>query len=89
MAGVFKTERITLTTLLLSILFFNCQKENDPIVTALPEKAIQNESYGSDASQKIDIFLPAGRSTMATKALFLIHEGRIDRSFLFSPLTYP
>jgi acetyl esterase/lipase len=34
-----------------------------------------NVSYGTDASQKMDIYLPPGRTTAATKAIILIHGG--------------
>ncbi|GAC1427104.1 MAG: hypothetical protein NVSMB7_03870 [Chitinophagaceae bacterium] len=32
-------------------------------------------SYGTDARQKMDIYLPANRSATATKLIFLIHGG--------------
>jgi len=34
-----------------------------------------NVSYGTDAAQKMDIYLPAGRNTTDTKAMVLIHGG--------------
>lgn len=61
--------------LLLSILFFSCQKENYPVIQTLPEKAIQDEAYGADPSQKMDIYLPGGRSVSITKSVILIHGG--------------
>jgi len=61
-----------------SLLFFNCTK--DPVgkggskTIALPERIIQDTSYGTDPKQKMDIFLPAGR-TSATKLVIFIHSG--------------
>ncbi len=34
-----------------------------------------NVSYGSDAAQKMDIYLPAGRKESSTKVMILIHGG--------------
>lgn len=34
-----------------------------------------NVSYGADAAQKMDVYLPSGRNTTDTKALILIHGG--------------
>ncbi|MFT3936263.1 MAG: alpha/beta hydrolase [Chitinophagaceae bacterium] len=41
----------------------------------LPASNQMDISYGSDAKQKMDIYLPAGRTDSATKVLFLIHGG--------------
>ncbi|MEO5595026.1 MAG: alpha/beta hydrolase [Chitinophagaceae bacterium] len=40
-----------------------------------PASAMTDVSYGSDAKQKMDIYLPANRSTDSTKLIFLIHGG--------------
>lgn len=51
----------------------SCKKtETD---TSLPAQQLLNVAYGADAQQKMDIYLPAGRSTTTTKALILIHGG--------------
>lgn len=42
---------------------------------SIGEKITMNVSYGTDAQQKMDIYLPAGRTTAATKVLILIHGG--------------
>ena len=34
-----------------------------------------NVSYGSNAQQKMDVYLPAGRNTTSTKVMILIHGG--------------
>lgn len=36
---------------------------------------LKNVSYGADATQNMDVYLPAGRNTTDTKALILIHGG--------------
>jgi len=67
-------------TLLLSfasvilILFSSCSKDdvitpNNGAVTSL------DVAYGSDAKQKMDVYLPAERSADTTKVLIMIHGG--------------
>lgn len=60
--------------LLLSCFFFSCEKETTP-ESDLPAETKLDVSYGTDAKQKIDIYLPAKRTTSTTKVLFLIHGG--------------
>ena len=59
-----------------------CQKAGPgPIIipppppTPIPAVTILNYSYGPDAKMKMDIYLPAGRSSSSTKTLVLIHGG--------------
>jgi acetyl esterase/lipase len=61
--------------LLFSFAFVCCQRENIPDVAPVPEKTILNASYGTDAAQKIDVYLPASRNTSSSKVLILIHGG--------------
>ncbi|MEO8406004.1 MAG: alpha/beta hydrolase [Chitinophagaceae bacterium] len=51
-----------------------CQKNNDP---ADPNAAVNqsNISYGTEASQKMDLYLPKDRTTTTTKVIILIHGG--------------
>src|SRR5688572_23654531 len=61
--------------LLLSLLFLGiaCKKESSD-----NENAAQTHtdiSYGPDALQKMDIYLPANRDTNNTKLMVLIHGG--------------
>ena len=54
----------------------SCKKDDskeDP--GNLSESTMMNVSYGSDALQKMDIYLPAGRTTASTKAIVLVHGG--------------
>jgi acetyl esterase/lipase len=65
--------------LLFLVLVISCQKgagpgnnnNNNPgVAQTYPDVA-----YGSDAKQKIDIYLPAGRTTATTRVILLIHGG--------------
>lgn len=64
--------------LILSSLLFSCTKDNPVIQPVDPgnlaERIIMDTSYGTDAKQKMDIYLPANR-TNATKLLIMIHGG--------------
>ncbi|MBN8790242.1 MAG: alpha/beta hydrolase [Terrimonas sp.] len=63
--------------LLLASGIFSCQKENNPgedDQQNLPERNIIDTAYGSNAQQKMDIYLPASR-TKTTKTIVLIHGG--------------
>ncbi|NTS42914.1 alpha/beta hydrolase [Flavisolibacter sp. BT320] len=42
---------------------------------ALPAQTFLNVAYGSDSLQKMDIYLPANRTSESTKSLVLIHGG--------------
>jgi acetyl esterase/lipase len=56
----------------------SCKKEDtggSPSTDAAVAKTILNVSYGADAAQKMDVYLPAGRSTSATKVMIIIHGG--------------
>jgi acetyl esterase/lipase len=57
---------------LLALMFAACKK-ND--VTTLAAETKLNTAYGSDSLQKMDIYLPAGRTTTSTKVIILIHGG--------------
>lgn len=58
--------------IIFTFLFLNCSKKelNNKIVNQL-----NNESYGSDAQQKMDVYLPANRTVSSTKTIVLIHGG--------------
>ncbi len=75
----------TILVLLLIVSFSSCIK--DPVGgggtggggtggggSTLTERIILDTAYGSDPKQKMDIYLPAGRTT-ATKVVILIHGG--------------
>ncbi|MDE3249117.1 MAG: alpha/beta hydrolase [Bacteroidota bacterium] len=57
----------------LLIVFAACQK---PFTLPGSSSSVQTDlAYGSDTKQKLDIYLPAGRSTDSTRLLVLIHGG--------------
>lgn len=69
-------------SLSLLIVFSSCTKDTLPGgggtggggTGLLPERIILDTAYGSDSYQKMDIYLPAGR-TAATKVVIFIHGG--------------
>lgn len=70
--------RSLLLVAILSLMFFSCKKNviNDfPVPAGTPEKTELNVSYGADAAQKMDIYLPKDRATATTKVIILIHGG--------------
>jgi acetyl esterase/lipase len=58
-----------------TLIFTACKKSDNNSNGNSGSKTIMNLSYGADAKQKMDIYLPANRSIAATKVLFLIHGG--------------
>ena len=61
----------TVLTMLIS-----CKKssgDNPPAI--IPAQTYTNVAYGNDAKQKMDVYLPAGRSATETKVIILIHGG--------------
>lgn len=59
-------------------LFSSCQKEdgsNETKPAGTQAYTKTNVSYGSDALQRMDVYLPAGRSAANTKAIVMIHGG--------------
>src|SRR6476661_9877067 len=68
---------LRLLPLLLLIFITSCQKEVDNVLVnnSLPAVTFADVAYGTDALQKMDVYLPAGRSTATTKVIILIHGG--------------
>ena len=72
---VIKLNKLLIAVLITATLF-SCKK--DTAVTGTPTIAAQTTpdvAYGSDAKQKMDIYLPANRSVTTTKVMILIHGG--------------
>jgi acetyl esterase/lipase len=68
--------KLLLPIIAVSILLGSCQREspgNDN--TPLAAKTEMNVSYGTDPLQKMDVYLPSGRTIASTKVLVLIHGG--------------
>ncbi len=66
--------------LYISFILIACQRDINGGGTTtteqpLAEQSINNVSYGTDTAQRMDIYLPAGRTTTATKAIIMIHGG--------------
>jgi acetyl esterase/lipase len=63
----------------ITIILFSCKKDKTadpaPSPMGIPEKTELNVSYGTDAAQKMDVYLPANRSTATTKVIILVHGG--------------
>lgn len=60
---------------ILSFILFACQKDTNENPAEVTAQTSLNQSYGTDALQKMDIYLPADRSTSTTKVVILIHGG--------------
>jgi acetyl esterase/lipase len=79
-----KTNRFTACLLMVLLLLTACEKSPFPtggndgpppvLPTPLTERIILDTAYGSHPQQKMDIYLPAGRSN-ATKLIVMIHGG--------------
>ncbi len=64
-----------LFSLLLVTGFIACNKELDTTDTGVAAKTTKDVAYGSDAAQKMDVYLPASRTSTQTKTLVFIHGG--------------
>lgn len=76
------TEAVKVATNRLVVFIFllfaipSCQKNSsDPAPDAAVASSIKDVSYGGDTAQKMDVYLPAGRSASTTKVLVMIHGG--------------
>lgn len=68
--------KLLLSILLAGITFTACKKSgksDEPVYTT--ESTLMNVAYGTDAAQKMDVYLPAGRTSASTKVLVLVHGG--------------
>ncbi len=65
-----------LSAIVALTLFSACKKNTDPVDdTPAVAQNFLDQSYGNDAKQKYNIYLPANRTTTTTPVLFLIHGG--------------
>ena len=60
--------------LLLAIIVISSCKKEDSNNDEMPVTML-DVSYGASTQQKMDVYLPAGRSTPATKVIIMIHGG--------------
>ena len=63
-----------LLVVVVTIALFSCKKD-EPQSDPNAAKIEYNVSYGNDPRQKMDIYLPANRSTTSTKLFIYIHGG--------------
>jgi acetyl esterase/lipase len=77
-----KVKNIFLLSVCMMVLFASCSKTDSgggtiipPLPTPVAARTIMDTSYGPDAKQRMDIYLPASRTTAGTKVLVLIHGG--------------
>lgn len=71
---------LALGALFIGLLCVSCHKNIEQVPPPLPPvkidaKTILNVSYGSNALQNMDVYLPANRSIASTKVMILIHGG--------------
>src|SRR5687768_15927623 len=70
--------KMLLSLLLSMTLLTNC-KQSGGVGTVdekhLPAKTLKEVSYGKDTAQRMDIYLPEGRTVDSTKAIILIQGG--------------
>jgi acetyl esterase/lipase len=68
--------KLLISILLMGSVVMACNKaDKDNSPSNLSESIMKNVSYGSDAAHKMDIYLPAGRTTSNTKVMVLVHGG--------------
>lgn len=61
--------------LILSLFFISCNKNDPPEPGSATAESRTDVSYGSDPQQKMDHYLPAGRTTAETRVIIMIHGG--------------
>ena len=65
-----------LLLLISSFVFNSCSKDDiNANSSVTPASSTLNISYGTDPAQKMDIYLPANRTTSTTKVVIMIHGG--------------
>lgn len=60
---------------LLAVTIASCEKSDSTDNNSTAAQTSLNVSYGTDVAQKMDIYLPANRSTSSTKVIVMIHGG--------------
>jgi acetyl esterase/lipase len=62
-------------SLVLTTTVSTCNKNDRSVTEDVPQQVTRNVAYGSNAAQKMDVYLPAARSASDTKVLVFIHGG--------------
>lgn len=82
--------RLILLLPFFSAMLLSCQKDNlGDGNTTVAAKIELNVAYAGSAAQVMDIYLPAGRSTLTTKVIILIHGGGWTEGDKNDPLFAP
>ncbi len=64
-----------LLPLVLFISIFISCKKNTSTDNTIAAQTLPNVAYSTDAQQKMDVYLPAGRTVAGTKVMIMIHGG--------------
>ena len=70
--------KMLLSLFITMSLFTACNRNERPVPVdqePLPAKILRDVSYGDDSLQRMDIYLPNGRTPATTKSIVLIHGG--------------
>lgn len=67
--------KVIISALLMMFFLTSCNNDVDSEVIFPEAKTMMDVSYGADAKQKMDIYLPPNRSSSKTKVFVLIHGG--------------
>ena len=59
----------------IALSIASCKKSGTTSDVTIAAKTMLDVAYGVDALQKMDIYLPANRSTTSTKVVVMIHGG--------------
>jgi acetyl esterase/lipase len=68
-------KKLLILPFLLLFLTIGCSTSDDAGTKNLEAKTLLNVAYGPEAGQDMDVYLPAGRASDATKVLVLVHGG--------------
>ena len=61
--------------LLFTLILGACKQETDPPPSGPAEETRLNIAYGADPAQRLDYYLPPGRTTAQTPVIILVHGG--------------
>jgi len=71
--------KLVIGIFIFSLTITSCKKTSDAVADITTNAAVKldtmNLAYGTDPSQKIDLYLPAARTDANTKVMVLIHGG--------------
>jgi acetyl esterase/lipase len=73
-------KRFIYSIVVVAVMTVSCKKEINnveevAVVAPLTQQDYMNVAYGADAAQKMDVYLPAGRTIANTKVIVFVHGG--------------